>query len=66
MKEVKIITNVRQSYFSIARFYGGCTIEGKAFKYFPDYDVLIRSDVVAKYKKSMKRGLSLDEFAKLV
>lgn len=64
MKDIRIIENVSQSYFSIARFYGGCTISGKNFKYFPELDVLIRSDLVGKFKKAMKHGISLKEFAK--
>ena len=64
MSDIKIVTNVSQGIFSIARHYGGCKIWGYEFKYYPKADVLIRKDVVPKYNKAMKAGLSLSEFQK--
>ena len=40
------VGNVTQSYFSIARHYGACKIEGREFIYFPEDDILVRDDVV--------------------
>lgn len=41
------ITNVRETQFSIARFYGAITFNGEHYTYFPDSDELIRDDVLA-------------------
>ena len=47
------IGNVTQSYFSIARHYGACKIEGREFIYFPEDDILVRDDVV-KFIKDLE------------
>lgn len=45
------IYNVSQSQFSIARYYGGITFNGKEYVYDPIEDVLIRKDVVKRENK---------------
>jgi hypothetical protein len=53
------ITNVMQTQFSIARYYGGINFNGSMYIYYPDTDELIREDVMkwkakqlnAKHKK---------------
>ena len=49
--------NVSMTLLSIARHYGGATVQGKHFVYNPDDDSLIREDVVkwiAKKRKTAK------------
>ena len=56
------ITNVTQTQFSIARYYGGINFNGSMYIYYPDTDELIRQDVMqwkakqlkAKHKKQSK------------
>jgi hypothetical protein len=53
------IAGVSYTQFSIARHYGGCTINGKRFTYFPQDDLLVRDDVlkfVTKLEKELKRS----------
>jgi hypothetical protein len=50
-------SNVSMSQLSIARHYGGATVQGKHFVYNPADDSLIRDDVVkwiAKKRKAAK------------
>ena len=52
------IRGVSQSYFSIARYYGGCTAFGTSYVYDAERDVLTRADVVkgeAKKARAAKR-----------
>ena len=51
-----IITDVSNSYFSIARYAESCTIHGREFVYFPDDDTLVRKDVVATYSQKREKG----------
>jgi len=39
------IYNVRKTQFSIARFYGGCKINGANYHYDTDSDTLTRMDI---------------------
>lgn len=39
------IYNVRKTQFSIARFYGGCKINGANYHYDADSDTLTRMDI---------------------
>lgn len=54
----EIIHNVSTTQFSIARHYGGCTINGVYYLYDPRDDTLTREDVfkarVAEAKKAAK------------
>lgn len=45
---------VSMSQLSVARYYGGCTVNDKWFIYFPASDMLIRDDVVAFINKLNK------------
>jgi hypothetical protein len=45
---------VSQSQFSISRYSGGCTINGKSFTYLPDDDMLVRDDVLKWLVKHLK------------
>ena len=52
------ISGVSNGQLSIARYYGGCTYQGKQYFYVPLTDELIRDDVVkwlAKYRKAQKK-----------
>ena len=52
------ISGVSNSQLSIARYYGGCTYQGRGYMYVPLSDELIRDDVVkflAKYRKEQKK-----------
>jgi len=49
--------NVSMTHLSVARHYGGATVQGKHFVYNPADDSLIREDVVkwiAKKRKTAK------------
>ena len=49
------ISGVTNSQLSIARYYGGCSYQGKHYIYMPMTDELVRDDVMAwlaKYRKS--------------
>lgn len=45
---------VSVGYFSIARYYGGATLNGDSYIYFSDTDELVRDDVLAWKKKRDK------------
>lgn len=49
--EIKIIRNISNSYFSVARYAEKCTIHGREFVYIQDEDTLIRKDLLADYNK---------------
>lgn len=46
-----IIPNITGSYFSIARYSGGAVINGKTYIYYPERDILVRSDWDKFFKK---------------
>ena len=46
--------NVRMTQLSIARFYGGCAVQGKYFVYNPTDDSLIRGDVIKWLSKRFR------------
>ena len=48
------ITNVTQTQFSIARYYGGINFNGSMYIYYPDTDELIRQDVMQWKAKQLK------------
>ena len=39
--------DVSRTQLSIARHYGGCTVQGRHYVYFPEHDELWRDDVLA-------------------
>lgn len=51
MDAPETITNASQSQFSIARYSGGCRVDGTEYKYDPDTDTLVRLDVWEKDEK---------------
>ena len=48
------ITNVTQTQFSIARYYGGINFNGSMYIYYSDTDELIREDVMKWKAKQLK------------
>lgn len=50
------IRNVSQTQFSIARYSGGCTLNGDRYVYIPHADELIRADVLKWKKKAQKNA----------
>ena len=50
-KDMLAMGNVRTSYFSIARYYNGCKVNGQSYTYFQQDDILVRDDVVKFLKK---------------
>ena len=53
---------VSKGQLSVARYYGGCTFQGRHYFYLPLTDELIRDDVVrwlAKYRKRQKNRRAL-------
>ena len=50
-----LICGVSMSYFSIARHYGGCKVQGRTYTYLPGSDELIRDDVLKFVKKLRKQ-----------
>ena len=52
------IRNVSQTQFSIARYSGGCTLNGDRYVYLPQTDELIRADVL-KWKKKAQKNASV-------
>ena len=53
-KSVYGIANVRQTQMSIARHYGGMTLNGEYYTYLPATDELIRDDVRKWLQKQPK------------
>ena len=49
-----LIRNVSKTQFSIARYSGGCTLNGDRYVYLPQTDELIRADVLKLKKKAQK------------
>lgn len=47
---MKVYLNISHTQLSVARFSGGCTINGTSYIYEPPNDALIRSDLL-KYRK---------------
>jgi hypothetical protein len=63
------ITNVTQTQFSIARYYGGINFNGSMYIYCPDTDELIRKDVMkwkAKQLKTKNKKQSEDSQQELI
>lgn len=60
---------VSSTQLSIARIYGGASVNGERYTYFPQTDELIRDDVlkfVSKARKeAMKARAALDELAEV-
>ena len=50
------VRNVSQTQFSIARYSGGCTLNGDRYIYLPQTDELIRADVLRWKKKARKNA----------
>lgn len=50
------IRNVSQTQLSIARYSGGCTLNGDHYIYIPHADELIRADVLKWKKKAQKNA----------
>ena len=50
-----LITNVSNSFFSIARYYGGMTLQGCSYTYMPSHDECVRDDVLALVTKVRKK-----------
>lgn len=51
-----LITGVSYGYFSVARHYGGATMNGSSYTYIPDSDELVRDDVLKAVKKLRKKA----------
>jgi hypothetical protein len=45
VREPLAYADVCNTQLSVARFYGGCTVNGQHFYYLPDTDELLRGDV---------------------
>lgn len=54
---------VSQTQLSIARHYGGITVNGEHYVYCPPTDELIRGDVLKALSKLRKRRDALDKMA---
>lgn len=52
---MKIYNNVSVSQFSIARHYGGLTIQGESYKYDYANDALIRDKDIKQYCIEIKK-----------
>ena len=64
---MKVILNAStQPYFSIACRYGGATINGMEYVYMLPLNALIRKDVMAEYKKHVKKKGSWESFLKKI
>jgi hypothetical protein len=48
---MKIYTYISNSHLSIAKHFGGCTIDDQKFIYIPKEDALIHHTLVKKYTK---------------
>lgn len=55
--------NVSMTQLSIARHYGGCTVQGKHFIYNPTDDSLIRGDVITWLSKKIRSNAEADVIA---
>jgi hypothetical protein len=49
------IVGVSHGFFSIARHYGGCNLDGCHYTYIPECDECIRDDVLKLVTKMRKR-----------
>lgn len=49
------IYHVSQTQLSIARYYGGCVLNGDYYLYNPEDDTLTKEKRIEKKKKSKKR-----------
>ena len=47
----KVIKNISQTQFSVARYSGGCKINGKEYIYNPKTDELILKSYLKEYNK---------------
>lgn len=55
------ICRVSQGFFSIARHYGGCTVQGCHYTYMPQHDECVRDDVLRLVAKLRKKQASKKE-----
>ncbi len=60
---MNIYLNISQTQLSVARHYGGCTINGDHYVYIPEHDALILGKLLGKYNKH--KG-TFEEFVKSV
>lgn len=49
------LCNVSQGFFSIARHYGGCTLQGCHYTYMAGHDECVRDDVLRLVTKLRKK-----------
>ena len=54
MNPIEVYTNVSCIQLSIARYYGGATVNGSHYRYDPSDDSLIRADVLKRREKEAK------------
>ena len=55
------LCNVSKGLFSIARHYGGCTLQGCHYTYMPGHDECVRDDVLRMVTKLRKKSASKKE-----
>lgn len=58
------ILHIRQTQFSIARFYGGCTFKGHHYVYNPQDDSLTRYDIFQAEAKKRREEKAAERKAK--
>ena len=50
------IHGVSHGFFSISRYYGGCTFRGHRYVYDPTRDVLVREDVMKRRAQEARQA----------
>ena len=54
--------DVSHTQLSIARHYGGCTVQGRHYVYFPEHDELWRDDILKMVHGWRKAEAKTDHF----
>lgn len=55
------IAGVSHGIFSVARYYGGCKIQGASYTYFAESDELVRDDVLKWIRRFRKAKANNNE-----
>ena len=60
-----LINEVSKTQFSVARHYGGCTVQGERFTYLPEFDLLVKEKALKAAIKWAKEQAKTAKWAEL-
>lgn len=60
-----LINEVSKTQFSVARNYGGCTVNGQFFSYLPEFDLLVKEKALKAARKWAREQVKPAEWSEL-